>query len=87
MRRGTVWWNDAHGAGERNIDHDTLMQFHRPMKMASTGWIVRDDETGVMVVFAKDADGTDWPRGERYDYRGFEFIPKGMVTRVEYLEE
>ena len=84
-KRVTVWWYDAHGAGDRSIDHNMVVKEHRPLLLAKTGWLVRSDKTGVTLAH-------EWaPSDERnqpipvYDYRGTAFVPRGMIKRVEVL--
>lgn len=85
MKRVTVWWGDAHGSGEKNIDQSILDRgYHKPLKMASTGWLVREDEVGVMIVH--DLMPKDDEIGSQWDYRGYYFIPRGMIERIELLQ-
>jgi len=84
-KRGTVWWNDAHHS-EGSQDVPEIVRGHQPLLLAKTGWIVRDDEIGVTIGYEFA------PRDERnagnivYDFRGFGFVPRACIVRVEYLD-
>jgi len=84
MRRATVWWGDAHH-DMSDHDADEIEKRHRPIIVATTGWVVRSDRIGISLVL-------DWKsHGENvgfygYDYRGHHFIPRKMIQRIEWLE-
>ena len=84
-KRATVWWSDAHGGSHSVSDHD-IERSHKPMVMATTGWVVRDDEAGIMLA-------QDWmPRDANVhletanQWRVPSFQPRACIVKVEYLE-
>ena len=78
-----MFWSDAHGSGDANHDRPQIVRQHHPHKMAATGWIVIDDEVGVSVAWEWIPPDDDMTT---YDFRGYQFIPRVMVDRIEYLE-
>lgn len=68
-----VVWNDA-WASETAVTQTELV--HKPEKIVTIGWLLRDDEVGVQLA------------NEHYDetYRGRTFIPRGMVQSVTHYQ-
>jgi len=67
-----VQWHDAHATSftayaEHEIPHAALI-------VETVGWLLREDDSGVSVANEWCADGS---------YRGYTFVPKGMVLAVE----
>lgn len=82
-RRATVWWNDAHRSASANADADVICKEHAPVLLGITGWIIRDDDAGVSI-------GWEWTHTQNThaaftEFRGYGFIPRVMIERVEYL--
>lgn len=65
-----VLWEDA-WCSETAVTPDHLV--HKPERITTIGWLLRDDEVGVQLA------------NEHYDgtYRGRTFIPRAMVQKVQ----
>lgn len=84
-KRVTVWWHDAHHSGEE-LAEEMIDQQHKPLLMASTGWLAKEDETGVSLVIDYVPD--EGNEGLDYGKWGHPvFLPRGMILRVDYLTD
>ena len=82
MRRATVWWGDAHSSSSE-FNEEGILEQHRAINLASTGWIVRRNAKGVTLVLEYTADES---MANSRPYAKIQFIPRGMIQRIEWLE-
>lgn len=68
-----VVWLDAHGSAA-NVVYDIDEIPHGPIECTSYGILLKNDEVGVSI--ASENVGVD-------TYRGYSFIPIGMLTKLE----
>lgn len=70
-----VVWDDAHSTAAEPYTVDDIP--HRPLKMETRGWLLRDDAEGVSLAPEKyTSDDVTY-------YRGHTFIPRGMVRTTD----
>jgi len=82
-RRATVWWYDAHSSNW-DWDEETLLRKHEPSLCGRQGWIVKVDKVGVSLAWEwSPTDGNI----EVSPYRGRQFIPRGMVVRIDWWDD
>jgi hypothetical protein len=62
-------------------DNDDGTPHHAPMKQVTAGWLLQRDAAGVSLAFELNGD-EDEP-----GHRGEQFIPAGMVVKVEVIRE
>jgi hypothetical protein len=67
-----VTWKDAHGTMGTALSLHEIP--HSSIEIKSYGLLLRQDEEGVSIASEICADGT---------YRGYTFVPKGMLVSVE----
>jgi hypothetical protein len=72
-----VLWNDAHGSAA-NVCYDIEEIPHMPVLVESYGILLKMDEIGVSIASEKCDDST---------YRGYSFVPAGMLVKVEPLKK
>jgi len=72
-----VIWNDAHGSAA-NVCYDIEEIPHVPVQVISYGILLKMDEVGVSIASEKCDDST---------YRGYSFVPAGMLVKVEPLKK
>jgi hypothetical protein len=70
-----VRWNDAHGSVASSYSEQTIP--HAPKRMATVGWLLRDDDAGVAVMGERCEDADD-----ETPWRAHTFVPRGMVISV-----
>ncbi len=70
-----VTWMDAHGSAV--IAYELHEIPHKGIEVASYGLLLRQDDVGVSIASEKCGDST---------YRGYTFMPAGMVVRVEPMK-
>lgn len=64
-------WLDAHSpAATQVINLSEIDSVHFPLKIETTGWVLRDDHNGITMASEFCGDN---------DYRGVTFVPRGMV--------
>ena len=66
-------WNDAH-TDTNEFSLSELEEIHKPWKIETVGWLLREDTKGISL--ANEKTGTD-------TYRGYTFVPLGMVISVK----
>lgn len=71
MRLVMVTWHDAHGGLDCDLARD-----HKPVTMKTVGWLLKRDESGVMVA------AEHYVEDGAVRYRDYTFIPAGMVVKV-----
>ncbi len=72
-----VIWKDAHGSAA-NVVYELEEIPHEPIEVVSYGVLLKDDEVGVSIASEKCDDSC---------YRGYSFIPRGMLVRVEPIKK
>ena len=70
-----VVWLDAHGSAA--IAYELHEIPHKAIEVCSYGLLLRNDDTGVSIASERCGDST---------YRGYTFMPAGMVVRVEAMK-
>jgi hypothetical protein len=84
-RRVTIWYGDAH-RGQEHFDPKDAEARHKPVLKGATGWLVISDRVGVTIATewngAADNDHID----NLWEYVDRQFISRGMIQRIEYLE-
>ena len=86
--RATVWWLDAHGTHEAHLSASEIDQQHKGILLATTGWLVKDDEIGVSLAFERFPRERAENEGlEGYDFRGIHFVPRAGVVQTDYWPE
>lgn len=73
----SVVWDDAHASAGEQFTVKSLDDVHKPTKMETTGWLLRDDEVGVTVANERCLDEGD------DTYRGRTFVPRALVKEVK----
>jgi len=84
MKRATVRWADSHYRSG-SISPDALEELHRPMFLRTTGFVARDDKSGISIVMDSHED----PENEGLDpadLRHYCFIPRSCIRSIEWLE-
>src|SRR5512146_531795 len=71
-----VVWNDAHGSVSAELEEHELPS--EPAKMTTYGLLVKDCPAGIVVASEETANRA---------YRGWTFIPRGMIEDIKYLEK
>jgi len=75
MKFVVVEWDDAWQDQENFQTAHGIALTHKPLRVATMGLLIKDDETGVSIVNEQTKD--DDP-----EYRGRTFIPRAMVRSV-----
>lgn len=70
-----VVWLDAHGSAA--IAYELHEIPHKAIEVASYGLLLRQDDIGVSIASERCGDST---------YRGYTFMPAGMVMKVEPMK-
>jgi hypothetical protein len=70
-----VRWNDAHGSAATSYSEQNMP--HEPKRMATVGWLLKDDDAGVTIMGERCED-----RDDETPWRGNTFVPRGMVVEV-----
>ena len=83
-KRATIWWNDAHRSSDTNADTEKIIKEHRAAFMGVMAWIILDDDVGVSFAFERTAPEQN-DHAQFHEWRGYGFIPRGMIDRIEYL--
>lgn len=72
-----VTWEDAWQSGFEEFTLEDLQENeHGPIVQRSTGYVVKQDDTGIMLVGDQDEDG---------GLHRAMFIPSGMIVQVKNL--
>jgi hypothetical protein len=72
-----VVWEDAHGSAA-NVVYEIEEIPHQAIQVISYGILLKSDELGVSIASEKCDDSC---------YRGYSFIPKGMLVRIEPVKK
>ncbi len=72
-----VVWEDAHGSAA-NVVYELDEIPHVPVEVVSYGILLKADEVGVSIASEKCDNSC---------YRGYSFIPSGMLVRVELIKK
>lgn len=72
-----VIWEDAHGSAA-NVVYELEEIPHEPVEVISYGLLLKHDSVGVSIA-SEQCDKTC--------YRGYSFIPAGMLVRVELIKK
>jgi len=80
-RRATVWWHDAHHSSG-DWDDAGGANSHKPALCGNTGWVVYSDRIGLSMAFELDPGDMG-----AAPYRDRQFIPRGMVIRIDYWDD
>ena len=70
-------WLDAHGSAA-NVVYELEEIPHAPIEVVSYGILLKYDDVGISIASEK-CDNSCW--------RGYSFIPKGMIIRVEPVKK
>lgn len=76
-----VEWDDAWGDMHEIITPEEVGTKHKPTKMETRGWLLRDDERGLSIFNERCLDEGD------NSYRGRTFIPRAMVKKVKVISK
>lgn len=69
----SILWDDAWGDMTTAVSLENVHESHKPERILTRGWLLREDDVGISLANEICADGT---------YRGRSFILKGMVVDV-----
>jgi hypothetical protein len=69
-----VIWNDAHSTDGQST-FDEAMKLHHPYIIQTAGYVIRSDETGVLIAGEWLPPAND----DAEAFRSITFVPKGMV--------
>lgn len=72
----SVEWLDAHGSVTAELEEHELPS--EPAKYTTHGLLVKDCPAGIVVASDETQNRT---------YRGWTFIPRGMIISIKYLEK
>lgn len=72
-----VVWQDTHGSAA-NVVYDIDEIPHCPIEVISYGLLLKDNEVGVSIASEKVDQDT---------YRGYSFMPRGMIVKVEPVKK
>lgn len=74
-----VEWDDAHTTHDEMTLDEAVRNVHKPARYRARGRLVLTDEVGVTLAKEKSMD-------EKDVWRGYDFVPRGMVVREYYLD-
>ena len=79
MKRVELIWRDAHGGDKGWRSRKKTIKAHKPATMRTVGYLLKDDEIGVTLVFSRSQGGKTV--GE------YLFVAAPMVVSVKELYE
>ena len=77
LRFVAVVWLDAWKSSTDDVTLKTIDETHKPARMETRGWLLKQDDSGVQIANERCLDEED------QSYRGRTYIPAGMLVSVE----
>lgn len=68
-----VVWDDAWKDSDNDVTHERAIEEHRPTECHTAGWVLRDDDKGIMLAGECSPNGT---------YRSRTFVHRALIKEV-----